>query len=267
MPVLTPSRASTEIVYAVRILSRLCGVISGISRRSSMSPGIGAQMTPELWRMVKAISWGVDLLAAKMRSPSFSRSSSSTTMTARPAAMSATASSTSSSRMPSWPVMTVLPGGARVRWCGSSVGAGRGAGGGAVGEQALDVLRHHVDLEVDHGAGAGGAQRGAGEGLGDERDGEGAGGVVERGDGEADPVDGDRALRRRRSGRGRRAGRSRRGPSARWASRLRTVPVRVDVALDDVAAEAGGRGDGALEVDPAALGAARRGRWRPAWRA
>ena len=48
MPVLTPSRASTEIVYAVRSLSLLCGVISGISSRSSMVPGIGTQITPLL---------------------------------------------------------------------------------------------------------------------------------------------------------------------------------------------------------------------------
>ncbi len=46
MPVVTPSRASTEIVYAVRSLSLLCGVISGISSRSSMSAGIGTQITP-----------------------------------------------------------------------------------------------------------------------------------------------------------------------------------------------------------------------------
>ena len=36
MPVVTPSRASTEIVYAVRSRSLLCGVISGISSRSSI---------------------------------------------------------------------------------------------------------------------------------------------------------------------------------------------------------------------------------------
>ena len=88
----TPSRASTEIVYAVRSLSLLCGVISGISSRSSMSAGIGTQITPLEWRIVNAISSGVALAAAKMMSPSFSRSSSSTTTTALPAAMSAIAS-------------------------------------------------------------------------------------------------------------------------------------------------------------------------------
>ena len=101
MPVLTPSRASTEIVYAVRSLSWLCGVISGISSRSSMSAGIGTQITPLLCRIVNAISSGVALLAAKMMSPSFSRVSSSTTTTALPAAMSAIARSMLSSRTPS----------------------------------------------------------------------------------------------------------------------------------------------------------------------
>ena len=99
MPVVTPSRASTEIVYAVRSLSLLCGVISGISSRSSIAAGIGTQITPLEWRIVKAISSGVAFEAAKMMSPSFSRSSSSTTITALPAAMSAMARSTGSSRI------------------------------------------------------------------------------------------------------------------------------------------------------------------------
>ena len=98
MPVVIPSRASTEIVYAVRSLSLLCGVISGISSRSSMSAGIGTQITPLECRIVNAISSGVAFAAAKMRSPSFSRSSSSTTTTAFPSAMSAIARSTESSR-------------------------------------------------------------------------------------------------------------------------------------------------------------------------
>src|SRR4051794_10532764 len=59
MPVLTPSRASTLIVYAVRCRSVLCGVIRGMSSRSSRSPAIGTQMTPLLCRIVKAISSGV----------------------------------------------------------------------------------------------------------------------------------------------------------------------------------------------------------------
>ncbi len=46
-----------------------------------------------MWRMKKATYSGVALEAAMMRSPSFSRSSSSTTITGLPAAISAMASS------------------------------------------------------------------------------------------------------------------------------------------------------------------------------
>ena len=85
-------------MYAVRIRSAFWVVISGSCSRSSISPGIGTQMTPLVYRIVKVSSSRVALLAAKMMSPSFSRSASSTTTTARPAAMSATALATSSSR-------------------------------------------------------------------------------------------------------------------------------------------------------------------------
>jgi hypothetical protein len=91
------SRASTEIVYAVRSRSRLCGVISGMLSRSSSAPSIGTQTTPELCRIMNASSSGVALDAAKIRSPSFSRSSSSTTITARPARISSIACSIVSS--------------------------------------------------------------------------------------------------------------------------------------------------------------------------
>jgi hypothetical protein len=46
MPVVIPCRASTEIVYAVRMRSRLCGVISGTASRSSAAPSMGTQITP-----------------------------------------------------------------------------------------------------------------------------------------------------------------------------------------------------------------------------
>ncbi len=46
MPVVTPSRASTLTVNAVRIRSELCGVINGSCSRSSTSPGSGTQITP-----------------------------------------------------------------------------------------------------------------------------------------------------------------------------------------------------------------------------
>ena len=65
-------------------LGVVVATISGMSSSSSRSPVIGAQMTPEVWRTKKAIFSGVAASAAMMRSPSFSRSSSSTTTTISP---------------------------------------------------------------------------------------------------------------------------------------------------------------------------------------
>ncbi len=48
MPVETPSRASTDTAYAVPLRSSLTWVIGGSFSRSSSSPVIGTQMTPEL---------------------------------------------------------------------------------------------------------------------------------------------------------------------------------------------------------------------------
>src|SRR4249920_275927 len=116
-----------------------------------MSAGIGTQITPLECRMVKAISSGVALEAAKMMSPSFSRSSSSTTITAPPAAMSAMARSTVSSRNSCVMVLLLLE---------------------AALQQPLDVLGEDVHLEVDGVADPLATQRGAGQGLGDQADGE-----------------------------------------------------------------------------------------------
>ena len=101
MPVLTPARASTVTVYAVPRRSWLVWYIGGSSNRSASASVSGAQMNPEVWRTMKAISSGVARSAAKIRSPSFSRSASSTTTTARPTATSAIAHSTPARMIPS----------------------------------------------------------------------------------------------------------------------------------------------------------------------
>ena len=221
---MTPSRASTEIVYAVRILSLLCGVISGISSRSSMSPGIGTQITPLQWRIVNAISSGVALLAAKIRSPSFSRSSSSTTTTALPAAMSAMARSTGSSRTPtccgsvmsaSFPRMLALS--SSFSTCLARTSTSRLTR--SPGCRLPRVVRARVSgirLTVKRSS----------PGLDD---------------GQADAVDGDRALVDQVARQLGAAARSRRPPSARWACGRAIVADAVDVALHDVAAEPGCR--------------------------
>src|ERR687894_381064 len=104
---------------------------------------------------MKLIASGVTNCAAITRSPSFSRSSSSTTTTMRPAAMSSRASSIVENSM-------------SVR----------------VGKELLRVLGHDVHLEVDDGAVRGASERRALERLGDE------GTVEARGVG-ARAVDGD----------------------------------------------------------------------------
>jgi hypothetical protein len=64
---------------------------------SQIAPSNGTHRYPDVYLTMKATSSGVAFSAAKIRSPSFSRSSSSMTTTAFPAAMSATARSTESS--------------------------------------------------------------------------------------------------------------------------------------------------------------------------
>ena len=105
MPVVTPcaAEASTETVNAVFIDSVLSSTICGSSSRSSSSPSMGAQIRPRHSLIMKATISGVAFSAAMTRSPSFSRSSSSTTTTGRPAAMSAMACSIGSSAKSSTP--------------------------------------------------------------------------------------------------------------------------------------------------------------------
>ena len=91
MPVVVPCPASTETVNAVRCDSVLSATISGSCSSSRRSPSIGMQITPLVWRTMKPIVSGVIFSAAMMRSPSFSRSSSSTTITSSPRAIAAIA--------------------------------------------------------------------------------------------------------------------------------------------------------------------------------
>src|SRR5690606_15747621 len=103
---------------------------------------------------------------AMTRSPSFSRSSSSTTITARPARSSARSAGTVASRAsePSCPRTTGLSrplpdmvrrsSGRLLNGCVQVLVAGwflRPVTGLAQRQLALDQLRHHVGLEVDDG--------------------------------------------------------------------------------------------------------------------
>ena len=87
IPVETPWRASTEIVNGVpnpEVLE-LEGTIKGSSSASRRSAGMAMQIKPQASRAIKLMAAGVANSAAIARSPSFSRSSSSTMITNFPA--------------------------------------------------------------------------------------------------------------------------------------------------------------------------------------
>src|SRR5699024_2254502 len=90
--------------------------------------------------------------AAMMRSPSFSRSSSSTTRIGRPAAMAVMAASIESRRL-AWARESVMSDSlicVRVRTRRGGAGVGRCVVGHAEGQPAGGLLREHIDYDV-HG--------------------------------------------------------------------------------------------------------------------
>src|SRR6202171_4318169 len=142
---------------------------------------------------MNATSSGVAFSAAKIRSPSFSRSSSSMTTTALPAAISATARSTESSLV----ICATLAGcrgnhrqrfqykpPARSDYCQPLWVR--------LPHQSFDVLRDDVDLEVDRRADRRGAQGALLQRGLDQRHLEPV--MTQIGDGQRHPVDGDRPL-------------------------------------------------------------------------
>ena len=93
MPVEIPSRASIETVNAVPCGASFCSVICRRPSSSQRSAVRQRQMSPRPWVAMKLTASGVTNWAAIVRSPSFSRSSSSTTTTNRPARISSIACS------------------------------------------------------------------------------------------------------------------------------------------------------------------------------
>jgi hypothetical protein len=91
----TPSRASIETVKAVPKPDEFSasGTIIPSRSLSSCSSASGRQIRPRPKRAMKLIASGVTFSAAMQRSPSFSRSSSSTRTTMRPARISSSADS------------------------------------------------------------------------------------------------------------------------------------------------------------------------------
>src|SRR5690242_1607749 len=89
IPVVTPEAASIETVKFVPWIERLRATIGRRFRRSACASVIGMQIRPRPNFAMKLIFSAVTNSAAKMRSPSFSRSSSSTRTAIRPAFSSA----------------------------------------------------------------------------------------------------------------------------------------------------------------------------------
>ncbi len=94
MPVVTPVAASIDTVNAVPCLVPLLLAIGESRNRSQRSRVSVRQIRPRPCLAMKLIASGETWSAASTRSPSFSRSSSSTRITMRPAASSATSSGT-----------------------------------------------------------------------------------------------------------------------------------------------------------------------------
>ena len=93
IPVVVPSMMSTVSVNAVRWLSVFCSTISGRRNSSQRSSVNGAHTTPVEYRTMNASFSAEANSAAMMKSPSFSRSSSSTMTTISPRAIAAITSS------------------------------------------------------------------------------------------------------------------------------------------------------------------------------
>ena len=85
---------STETVNGVSCSDVLWVTIIGRFSSSQRDSGSGAQISPRPWAAMKLTISGVIFSPATMKSPSFSRSSSSTTISTRPARISSIASST-----------------------------------------------------------------------------------------------------------------------------------------------------------------------------
>mmetsp|Transcript_31565 Transcript_31565/g.75014 ORF Transcript_31565/g.75014 Transcript_31565/m.75014 type:complete len:221 (-) Transcript_31565:129-791(-) len=94
MPVVMPALRSVETVNAVHLASSFLATMSGSRSASARAPSIAQQITPDEYLIMKARVALVAFSAAMMKSPSFSRSSSSTTHTTSPRPIAAMASST-----------------------------------------------------------------------------------------------------------------------------------------------------------------------------
>src|SRR5712692_4672708 len=170
-PVVVTSLASMLTLNAVPSRLVFLSTMGAIPSSSSRREMTGMQTRPEPWRVMKLMCSAVTSCAATTRSPSFSRSSSSTTMTNLPAWKAAIASGTVARPI-----------------CLTNV---TGQGFGLLAETleaSGDVTGDDVGLEVDDRAWPVVAGDGHLERVGDQRDSERAGWLVHGSHGQADTV-------------------------------------------------------------------------------
>src|SRR6266850_2869810 len=184
MPVLVVPLASIDTQNAVSKRELFCETISGTSRASSRSGVIGRQINPRPWRAMKLTASGVIFSAAIVRSPSFSRSSSSTTMIIRPARIAATASPMEANGE------AFLRAPLAISMCCFMFGRRQCQAGEL--RSAHDIFPHHVAFEVHAIAELRGAQVRVLDRIRNDHHVEAI--LAETGDRQADPVDGDRSL-------------------------------------------------------------------------
>src|SRR5262245_46604172 len=191
MPVLTPRRASTLTVNAVPRGAVLSETIIPTCSSSRRSPRTGTQISPRPYLAMKFTASGVTLSAAMTRSPSFSRSSSSTTTRIRPARISSTPSSiVTKSRLLSSLTWVPSPG---TTSSGDSMSPRSSHPLASNRESPLDVLADHIHFQVYSLSGFPSPEGGLAERVRNQHDLEG--GAVEGCHGQAHAVHGDRALR------------------------------------------------------------------------
>src|SRR5690606_26873370 len=190
IPVVTPSAASIETVNLVPKPDPLRGAISGSLSSSQRSRVIGMQIRPRACLAMKLMCSAVTHSEAMMMSPSFSRSSSSMRMTILPARMSSISSSAVFRAMDRFSLVQVAVFGEE------AFGEARSIGFGSLfaEQQALQIARQQVDLEVHLPAGAVVDHDGLGQGVRDY--GQLELGAVDRVHRQTGAVHGDRALER-----------------------------------------------------------------------
>src|SRR2546430_16136140 len=243
MPVVTPARASTLTVNAVPSRASFRDTICGSSSSCRRSVVMGTQITPLAYLRMNATSSGRASSAAIVRSPSFSRSSSSTTITIFPRRMSSMASLTDANG----PAGATTRGRFAVMRFTFLMPTPMSLGSRSRSfYETLDVLGEHVGLDVHEIAGRQRAECRALGGVWDKGDLKER--LAEGRDRERDAVERDEALHHEVAGEALRHGEAQSRRAAALLTAADELCRRVPVSLDEVAAEGRRRRRRGLEI-------------------